>query len=187
MAGYHGFSKSNNAVYAEENGCFPASTLARRLGVQVGAIKALMESSEWHHSSKYYNKVDYYDGAAMLAVLVGDMSEFDGEDIAEATKLLAALKAWKAPTKTERVWTDCTVNWIEWSGSRTRPKADKRSAEGCTVTHRGGAFVDVVLPTGKTFRKKLDANGFSFEVPGHFKGSDGLPVNRAEFMKRVEE
>ena len=74
MTGYDGFSKSNNAIAAEENGLYPASVLARRLKVKTAAVRALLAPEEWHHTSKRYNRTDYYSietAADMLADLRG--------------------------------------------------------------------------------------------------------------------
>lgn len=109
MAGYAGYSKSNNAIAAEAEGRFPASVLARKLGVKTGAIKALMSPGEWHHTSKRYNVTDYYDGATLLAIASGDEGEIAAvmddqglieEDMDDARALLAALKAWRKPVPT---------------------------------------------------------------------------------------
>jgi hypothetical protein len=69
MAGYYGYSKSNNAVLAEEEGRFPASIIANKLrqisrefcGITAQDIKNTVDACEWHHTSKFYNKVYYYD------------------------------------------------------------------------------------------------------------------------------
>jgi len=68
MAGYSGYSRSNNAVAAERDGRFPASTLAARLrafrrfrGCTASDIKWLLEPSEYHHTSKRYNCTDFFD------------------------------------------------------------------------------------------------------------------------------
>ena len=62
MAGYREFSKSNNAVDAEANGRYPASRIAKILGIPVEfVVKHAPHGGEWHHSSKFYNVVDYYD------------------------------------------------------------------------------------------------------------------------------
>ena len=74
MTGYCGFSKSNNAIAAEKDGRFPLTAavpmLARGLKItKAAARKILKESSacEWHHSSKYYNVIKYYDVSGMLS------------------------------------------------------------------------------------------------------------------------
>ena len=68
MAGYNGYSKSNNAVDAESEGRYPltqaARIVARETGITVKEARSILESigtSEYHHSSKFFNAVDYYD------------------------------------------------------------------------------------------------------------------------------
>lgn len=144
MAGYHGFSKSNNAVAAEEDGRFPASVLAKRIGVKTGAIKALMSPSEWHHTSSRYNRTNYYDEA-------------------EALEMINGLKAWDEPSKGVAEYEGCTVTWLEWSGTRKHPKASERKAEDVTVTIKGEWATFEAKATASltiAMRKKLTTRGF---------------------------
>ena len=71
MAGYYGHSKSNNAVRAEEEGKVVRSKITRAwlsdggIDESPAFIKWLCKNSfisadEWHHTSKYFNEVDYY-------------------------------------------------------------------------------------------------------------------------------
>lgn len=68
MAGYaHDYSKSNNAVDAEARGLMTATQTAQHLraqgykGTTAKAVSELVPAEEWHHSSKMYNRVNYYD------------------------------------------------------------------------------------------------------------------------------
>ena len=69
MAGYSwDDGKSWNAVAAESEGRFPASFWTKWLrrwpryrGLTAADIHELVPSSEWHHSSKYFNIVKYYE------------------------------------------------------------------------------------------------------------------------------
>ena len=68
MAGYDGYSKSNNALGAESRGIYPltqaikvvANATASTLKAARAALKAV-GSSEWHHTSKMYNETQYYN------------------------------------------------------------------------------------------------------------------------------
>lgn len=60
MSGYCGYSKSNNAVEAEHDYKFPVTTLCRLYGLRKDLVN-LTSPCEWHHSSKYFNVVHYYD------------------------------------------------------------------------------------------------------------------------------
>lgn len=159
MAGYHDHSRSNNAVQAEQ--CFarfPATVLAKKLRVQAGAIKALMEPGERHHTSSWHNETDYYDGELLLAVSAGD--EGDNEEMREAAGLLARLRTWKPPPQKARTWTGCAIEWLEWGGTRKRPTATEKKAIGCTVEWKGGAMVVITFADGSVMRKKIRCRGF---------------------------
>ena len=60
MAGYCGYSKSNNAIDAEQEDKFNATQLAEKLGCSSAAIKQFLTPHEWHHTSCRYNETDYY-------------------------------------------------------------------------------------------------------------------------------
>lgn len=150
MSGYSGFSKSNNAVAAEADGRFPASVVARRLKVPTEYVRERIGTREWHHSSKFYNCVSYYDIAECAEWLD---SEEGRSDFAEWR---AAQKPRQASTRT-----GCRVEWLEWVGTRNHPRAIKRNADGCTVTDKGGAFLEILLPNGRTLKKKKDCKGLN--------------------------
>lgn len=61
MAGYCGYSKSNNAIEAESDYKLPRSTLCKRMGLKPDIVEDLIQTCEWHHTSKKYNCTDYYD------------------------------------------------------------------------------------------------------------------------------
>lgn len=68
MSGYHFYSKSNNAIDAENNERYPltkaANIFAKKMNCTVSKAKAFLKSqgtSEWHHTSKFYNQTQYYD------------------------------------------------------------------------------------------------------------------------------
>lgn len=147
MAGYNGFSKSNNAVSAERSGRYPASVVAKMLGIPSQFVKQFARTSEYHHSSKFYNVVKYYD--------LEDVKEWLSEEGVEK------LEEWKKGQKKKTVTTraGCRVEWLEWSGTRNHPRATKRVAERCVVTDDGGLFYKITLPDGKAMRKKKDCRG----------------------------
>jgi hypothetical protein len=61
MAGYNGYSKSNNAIEAENDHKFSLTNLCRIYGLKKDSIENEVNPCEWHHSSKYFNIVNYYD------------------------------------------------------------------------------------------------------------------------------
>jgi hypothetical protein len=148
MSGYQeDFSKSNNAVEAENRGYYPASILAQRLGVKTKAVLSLLHSAEWHHSSKFFNPVAYY-------------SEED------AIEKLDALKAFQEPKKAEAVFQNCRGSFLIWGGTRNHPKATEAKFSGATVTQKGDWFT-ISIPGEAPFRKKKDTRGFEvFDAAG---------------------
>lgn len=66
MAGYLGYSKSMNAVSAEAGGLMTATEFAKWLrtyikGVSSKDVAYILNPVEWHHTSKFYNRTNYYD------------------------------------------------------------------------------------------------------------------------------
>lgn len=68
MAGYNGYSKSNNAIDAESNERYPLTKatkiLAKKLNWTQQKARDFLKkngTNEWHHTSKFFNIVDYYD------------------------------------------------------------------------------------------------------------------------------
>jgi hypothetical protein len=151
MAGYSGFSKSNNAVAAEASGRHPATAAARLLGVPVAWVK-LQPTREWHHTSSWYNSTDYYDVEQLAEHLATEEGQ---EQLAQVKAEAAAQKK-----KPETVIGGAIVLWLEWTGTRNHPRAIDRRAENATVTDRGGKFVEISLPDGTTFKKGKRTNGF---------------------------
>ena len=150
MSGYaEDFYKSNNAYAAESEGKFPASVLANRLGVKTGAIRALLQPSEWHHTSKHYNITDYYAEDAAL-------------------EIIDELRAWREPVKDVTVFENCSGSYLEWSGTRNHPHAKEIKFEGVRVTKKGKWFT-LELASG-AIRKGEDTRGF------HLFNSDKRPL-----------
>jgi hypothetical protein len=155
MAGYNGFSMSNNAVAAYNDGLVPASKVS---GVPAALVKAHCRPTEWHHSSKNFNRVNFYDPTEVRAIFGLEAHE-DYEADPRAVAALAEHKA--GAKKSTEVLTNCRVEWIEWSGSLKRPTATEMVVEGCTVSVKGQTST-ITLPGGKTLTKRLTTNGFLF-------------------------
>ena len=168
MAGYNGYSKSNNAVDAENCGRFPATRLAKLLNVSVDAIRQVLEPSEWHHTSSWYNETNYYDGAALLAALNNDIDycgDYDEDDIESAREQLTAMRDYdqksKAASKAYRLahpqtkpiikyHRHCAVKYFEWI-SRNRKRVIK--LEDRTIKSSSASdFIHIRF--GKTWIKK---------------------------------
>jgi hypothetical protein len=86
--GYMGFSKSINALEAEEKGLFPASTIAKLTKTSADFIRDTFVPREWHHTSKHYNKTFYYSLEEVEGFLRSNPH---------------AYKAWKEERKSKKV------------------------------------------------------------------------------------
>lgn len=165
MAGYNGWSMSNNAVEAYSNGEKPLSKWTKadifdtindtevELKCSIEKLKKLpikvlkevcLTYSSWHHTSNHYNKTDFYS--------------LDVERIENLTddKIEELLLDYKAGKKTksnpsEDKW-ECA--FLEWSGSRKHPVATEVIEEGVV---KGNWFY---RKDGS--KKKTTANGFRF-------------------------
>ena len=120
-------------------------------------------ASEWHHTSKHFNPTDYFDVAEIREHL--EMPE-GVEQLARIKSEIAARAA--AP---EIIHSNCTVHWLEWSGTRRHPYAAECTATGCRVVDRGGKFVEIEFPIDRPgwrgMRKGKTTRGFGvFSVDG---------------------
>lgn len=160
--GYSGYSKSNNAIEAESKGRYPASVAAKKLGVKTGAIKLYIDTDEWHHTSSMYNRTPYYDIRYLLEYKEGGKEALQAEgleesEITDIEKLYEQLKNYKEPKKDEQVY-KADVEYIVWSGTKSRPKANVKTYKNIEVREKG-SFYTFVLPDGSTVRKKISSNG----------------------------
>jgi hypothetical protein len=71
-SGYVGWSRSRNAALAEREGRLPLTRavayLAAEAGIRRADARALLLAEgpcEWHHTSKKFNRTDYYDAAGL--------------------------------------------------------------------------------------------------------------------------
>lgn len=167
MAGYRGYSMSNNAVYAYENGEKPLSKWTKsdiiesiqdaiddeivELKITIEEVKKLpakvlksefLEKSSWHHTSNHYNRTDFY------------RVDLDRLELMTAEKIDNLIKAAKAEKKEEpkkEIW-KCA--FLEWSGTRKHPKATE-----CVEV---GEVVGNWFTRSDGSKKKTTANGFRF-------------------------
>lgn len=165
MAGYNGWSMSNNAVEAYSNGEKPLSKWTKadifdtieeqkiKLKCSIDKLRKLpvkilkdicLTYSSWHHTSNHYNKTDFYS-------LDADRIENLTDD-----KIEELLSDYKADKKVESKpleerW-ECA--FLEWSGTRKHPVATEVIEEGSV---KGDWFY---RKDGS--KKKTTANGFRF-------------------------
>jgi hypothetical protein len=159
MAGYnYGMGMSNNAVDAYNTGLVPASKIK---GIPVSLIRKHCNAAEWHHSSKFYNEIDFFDKEEVLATfgkIKSDEYEADENAILDLNDYKSNLKNLKV-----KKYTNCEVKWLEWYGTRNHPKCSERSEKNCTVVVKN-LTATITLVSGVTFKKRLTTNGFNFTV-----------------------
>jgi hypothetical protein len=163
MAGYNWQrGKSNNAVDAERDNCFPASTLAKKLGVSAEAIRKTLEPSEWHHTSGWFNETNYYDGDLLIRLARGEpVDDVSDLEVARAREEWARLRSYRKPKDEEVVHENCTVKWLEWRVSKRWRKAKEYQEADCRVVVKG-EFATVYFPDGRKKKKRLNCTGFGF-------------------------
>lgn len=168
--GYDGHSMSNRARRAYESGEKPLSRWTKKelldelenqaedSGVQFNRkelqkISAttlkdeFLTKTSWHHTSSRYNRTDFYSV---------DQDKIDRFKDPDAIKELKETDDWRKERRErdkeqmkDEYW---EVEYLEWSGTRRRPKATEIIATG---TIRGNWFF---LPDGK--KKSVNARGF---------------------------
>ncbi|GLE54867.1 hypothetical protein NJBCHELONAE_01780 [Mycobacteroides chelonae] len=165
--GYDGYSMSNNARAAYDDGAVPLSGMtagwvkAHGIGCTAATLKVLIAenevtTTEYHHTSTRYNTTEFYRPEAVKAQV-----ERLGSD--RISDIVAAAKARKQRESAGTVHRNCHVEWLEWGGTRNRPTAEEMHAEGATVAVKGQTAT-ITLAGGRTFTKRLSTNGFRFET-----------------------
>jgi hypothetical protein len=146
-------SKSYNAIEAEKSGRFPATTWVTRFrrkglfsGITVQIIKDVVQSSEWHHTSKFANATTYYSI----------------ENIYESRQeLREAIRQKKETKHIKLAWTKCSVRYLDWGGTRKHPKSIEVFLTDCLVIQTTPKTVQI-FTSKSNFSKRIDSNGFSF-------------------------
>lgn len=173
--GYDGYSMSNNARAAYEDGEMPLSKwtkeaicvridvvlaenfLPEEIGFTLELLKSLPASAlkdlvlrrcGWHHTSDRYNRTDFYD------VSVAALEHLTDAEIVEA-KEKKRESAQKPAPKIRRG----SIIYLVWSGTRKHPKATRQRLDGVLIEERG-AFYIVTDDNGREIlRKKIGSNG----------------------------
>ena len=190
-AGYYGYSKSNNAISAEEEGKFPASVAAKKLGVSTGAIENYISTTEWHHYSSHYNKVYVYDITPYLMLKNNeDMSDmYDEDEIEEYKQNYQKMKEYtkkereKKKEEKEGQKYKANVEYIEWTGSRNYPKPIYHKYENIWVIEKG-QYYTFILPNGDEVRKMKGSNGTYVDSVKHVKEVNKIMKERFKEFKK---
>lgn len=149
---YINFSMSVNAANAYSDNIKPKSRFSKNDFIEAvedetkkkiirSAPVALLRSellnySEWHHTSIFYNQTDFYK-------IRDDLEEMSTDEL---------MQILEPKPKQEKQDRRAFCRFLVWSGTRKHPKAKKEESEGVI---RGKWFY---LPAGN--RKNIDANGF---------------------------
>lgn len=158
-SGYSGYSMSNRAVEAYEDGEMPLSKWSKEMIIKKVVeydhftkeelkkytkkvlAKYFLERSSWHHTGKFCNETDFYSINSKRAEngAIDDLEEL--KKCYKETKKVEKLEVKKAKVK-----------YLEWSGSRSHPKATE--VEDYAVIIDNWAYF-----TGGN-KKSLASNGF---------------------------
>lgn len=173
MAGYHGYSMSNNAVAAYSQGEQPYSKwtksdilaeipselkdVAKQL--TVAELKALfLHRTSWHHTSSHFNRTDFYS------------VDSDGITAEQITAIIADRKP---AEKKETVLVKAKVHYLTWEGTRKHPKA---------VEHIGYAVLNDKWAFTLDGKKSRSANGFRI-IETYVKA----PKGTAEIFRKIQK
>lgn len=148
-SGYSGFSMSNRAVEAYENGEKPISKWTKTaffeelnenlqdyniIAEKINALKTLkvsilkerfLKKSSWHHTSNYFNNTNFY------SINYSKIEEMTIEEIKKLKELNKGI-----PETTESEKKKGKINFLEWSGSRKHPKATERILEDVYILEK---------------------------------------------------
>jgi hypothetical protein len=164
MAGYNGYSMSNNAVSAYEDGekplskwtkfsiietienaeiSIPEEKMQTLKNLKVAQLKTLLYNSSWHHTSNHYNKTEFY------AIDFDKINKMSIDELKNIIVIKATKEAKEEPTKTTR-----KVSYVVWEGNYRNYKKPVTYIEECEVIGNW-AFT-------KNGKKSILAKGFEF-------------------------
>lgn len=163
-AGYSGYSMSNNAVAAYEDGEKPISKwtksdilqavqdnypdkyeMLKKLPIKILKEICLVKTS-WHHTSSHYNKTDFYS--------IRDLDDLTQDYINDIVA-----SASSRPVKSQPNIKRGTINYIEWTGTRNHPKANKKQLDNVNIEERGSFYIVTDDKGNEILRKKIGSNG----------------------------
>ena len=165
-AGYSGYSMSNNAVQAYEDGEMPLSKWTKQdildaieeirpeiiPMISKFTVQKLKDTfltySSWHHTSDYYNKTDFYsiDEDKVESITSDEINQILNIKPEKKEKLPSNIRKGK-------------IDYIVWTGTRKHPKANEQHLKDINIEERGSFYV-VTDDNGKELvRKKIGSNG----------------------------
>jgi murein DD-endopeptidase MepM/ murein hydrolase activator NlpD len=160
--GYDGYSMSNNARDAYAHGEKPLSKWTKADIVSeieeirpdlVDVLKKiplntlkneLLYKSSWHHTSSMYNRTNFYslDESKLESLTEENISNWD------TSKPAQDVVKYKGK-----------IEYIEWTGSRNHPKANKKVLDNVNIEERGSFYYVTDEDGNEILKKKIGSNG----------------------------
>lgn len=182
-SGYTGYSMSNRAVEAYEDGEMPLSKWSKeRIVIEVAKhehfkkedlkkyskkvlTEYFLERSSWHHTSSYCNETDFYSIKSERAEngSIDDLEELKEYNKKE-TKKVEKLEVKKA-----------LVKYLVWVGTKAHPKAEEE--ESYAIIIGDWAYIECY---SKSKKKSIKSNGF--EIVETYSSA---PRGTAKKFKRI--
>lgn len=106
----------------------------------------LLYKSSWHHTSSMYNRTDFY---AVDEDVVEDLTQ-------------DAVNEWRNIPPAEKPSTTSyrgAIDYIEWTGTRKHPKANKQRLDNVNIEERGSFYIVTDNDGREILRKKIGSNG----------------------------
>ena len=166
MAGYNGFSMSNNAVTAYEEGAKPLSKWTKQamlecieeceLNCDIKLLKKmplklmkeeLLEYDSWHHTSIHYNKTKFY------SFNYDKVETLDDQTIMEMIDSYNEKEKQMQLDEKENQEIKCRCQYLVWRVVVDTQKATKVESEG--VIRKNWFY-----PNNENIKKSINANGF---------------------------
>lgn len=171
-SGYSGYSMSNRAVEAYENGEKPISKWTKTVffeelnenledynisAEKINALKSLkvsilkenfLKKSSWHHTSNYFNNTDFYK------INLDKIEQMTIDEINALKNQETAKKEIQEPEKKKG-----KIFYLEWSGSRKHPKATERVLENVYIMEKGCFYYVFDEKNKEILKKKIGSNG----------------------------
>ena len=196
MAGYNGYSMSNNACDAYACGEKPYNQWlksdvldalkyeAEYTQEQLSQIRKysaetvktyFLTNTSWHHTSLYYNVTYFYD--LNFNKLENEFSKVI-EDLERIQEIIKEEKEEKE--KNKKTFTLAKVKYLEWYGTRKHPKADEKEAYALIDANRNWAYI--YINSYEVKKKSIISNGFKI-----LEEYNRAPKGTAEIYKCIRK
>lgn len=168
--GYNGYSMSNNAVKAYEEGAKPLSRWNKsafidetenELDIKIkkvkGSYKRFLSYDSWHHTSKFYNVTEFYGidfDSIERAIKNGEIVLFTDEEIKE----LESLEKAESIARAERI--AAAEKRLEVEEAAERKEAEQAKKE-LRISKKGNEILTIfITPKEKRLYRKLKAGKY---------------------------